>query len=376
MAFRRGGIMGRGKSLENPIYLALSSLIFSSSWMILSFTFPIIGNSYGVGYLFTGILGALVSLPFLIVGFFYRNYNKKLINFGMKAPFLVLSILCFILVINQSFYFLVPVVVVGGSIQSFFWISTEIEINLLEIKGHAELYSAAWGIPAGILPAVIGSILHLVGYPPIFVFTGLLFLLGFILQPVDKKDRIAVKKKLPDLMMVLPMLFVGILAGFTFFVLIPLLINRGVELYLIGIIVSIWGISFAGGSLLLNFLTIKNIERIGLITSLFVSLPVVWILSFNIFTIIAVLSIGGIGVSVGFSKILSYLSDTSSPGTGVFFYESLFGIGFITGSLAGSVLYSYLAMTGIFILFAAPLLYLTLIISKNYFNARERSRSL
>ena len=366
----------RGRKLENPIYLVLSSLIFSSSWMILSFTFPIIGNSYGVGYLFTGILGALISLPFLIVGFFYKNYNKKRINFGMKAPFLVLSILSFIMVINQSFYFLVPVVIIGGSIQSFFWISTEIEINLLEIKGHAELYSAAWGIPAGILPAVIGSILHLVGYSSIFVITGLLFLLGFVLQPFDKKDRVIEKKESPDLMMVLPMVFVGILAGFTFFVLVPLLINRGIELYLIGIVVSIWGISFAGGSLLLNFLTFNDIEKIGLITSLFVSLPVVWIFSFNLFTIMAVLAIGGVGVSVGFSKILAYLSETSSPGTGVFYYESLFGIGFIMGSLAGSALYSYFAMTGVLILFAAPLMYLFLKLSKSFFDNRNQSRGL
>ena len=361
----------RGRTLENPVYLVLSSLIFSSSWMILSFTFPIIGNSYGIGYFFTGILGALISIPFIIVGFFYRNYNKKSINFGMKAPFLILSILSFFLVIGQSFYFLILVVIIGGSIQSFFWISSEIEINIIEIKGHAELYSAAWGIPAGILPAVIGSILHIVGYSTIFVITGSLFFIGFLLQPIDRKTRLVMNKEVPDLMKVIPMIFVGILAGFTFFVLVPLLINKGVELYLIGIVVSIWGISFAGGSLLLNFLTIKDIDKIGIITSLFVSLPVLWLLSFNLFTIIIVLSIGGIGVSVGFSKILSYLSKTSSPGTGVFYYESLFGIGFITGSLAGSELYSYFGMPGIFILFAAPLVYLTIKITKSFFDGKK-----
>ena len=294
----------------------------------------------------------------------------------MKAPFLILSILSFFLVIGQSFYFLILVVIIGGSIQSFFWISSEIEINIIEIKGHAELYSAAWGIPAGILPAVIGSILHIVGYSTIFVITGSLFFIGFLLQPIDRKTRLVMNKEVPDLMKVIPMIFVGILAGFTFFVLVPLLINKGVELYLIGIVVSIWGISFAGGSLLLNFLTIKDIDKIGIITSLFVSLPVFWILSFNIFSIIIVLSIGGIGVSVGFSKILSYLSKTSSPGTGVFFYEALFAIGFITGSLAGSELYSYLGMTGIFILFAAPIVYLAIIIINSCFDERKDYESL
>jgi hypothetical protein len=89
-----------------------------------------------------------------------------------------------------------------------------------------------------------------------------------------------------------------------------------------------------------------------------------------------VLAIGGVGVSVGFSKILAYLSETSSPGTGVFYYESLFGIGFIMGSLAGSALYSYFAMTGVLILFAAPLMYLFLKLSKSFFDNRNKSRGL
>ncbi len=352
-------------NLENPFFIVSSSLIFSSSWMILSFTFPIIGNSYNFGYLFTGLLGALTSIPFIVIGYIYRNSNRKMINFGLKAPFLVLAVLSFILSINQDIYFLMPVVVIGGIIQSFFWISSEIEINLLGKKGHAELYSAAWGIPAGVLPAVIGTILQVTGYATIFIFIGCLFLIGFFIQPIERYERPVKNTKGIQILNIIPMLFVGIMAGFTFFVLIPLLLNNSVPLYRIGIIISLWGISFAAGSLFLNFFHMVDMRKWGIITCLFVSLPVIWFINFNIYSVIFVLIIGGLGVSIGFSKILSYISMTSSPRNGVFYYESLFAAGFITGSLAGSSLYLYFSLTGILILFSMPVFFSLFLLLQN-----------
>ncbi|MHB8361903.1 MAG: MFS transporter [Thermoplasmataceae archaeon] len=350
-------MIGNRKSLENPFYLISSSIIFSSAWMAMSFTFPIIGTSYNIGYIFTGTLGTIAIVPFIIVSYIYRNSSKRMINFGLKAPFLVLSILCFIISFNQGIYFLVPVVLVGGIIQSFFWVSTEIEINLLEKSGYAEIYSAAWGIPAGILPAITGFIIEFTGYRSLFIILGLLFIIGFYMQPTEHKERTKLNSKPIALIYIIPMLFVGILAGFVFFVLVPLLLHGGISIYIIGIIASIWGISFAGGSLALNLIKLTGIKRSSLITSIFVSFPIFWFFYFNIYSIIGVLVIGGVGVSIGFSKILSYISETSSPRDGVYYYESLFSIGFITGSLGGSLLFTYFSTFGIFIIFLIPLIY-------------------
>jgi hypothetical protein len=77
----------------------------------------------------------------------------------------------------------------------------------------------------------------------------------------------------------------------------------------------------------------------------------------NIYIIAALLVLSGVGASIGMSKVLAYISETSSPRIGVFYYELLFGLGFMTGSFVQSVLFQYFGSITIIAMFSLPLFY-------------------
>ena len=61
-------------------------------------------------------------------------------------------------------------------------------------------------------------------------------------------------------------------------------------------------------------------------------------INFSFYSISITLFLAGLGGSMGFSKVLSYIGETESPRDGVFFYETFFSIGFATGSFSGGFL--------------------------------------
>jgi len=79
--------------------------------------------------------------------------------------------------------------------------------------------------------------------------------------------------------------------------------------------------------------------------------------------VIAILfAVAGIGSAVAFSKILSYISRSSSSSYGVLYYESLFGTGFISGSISGGYIFQYFHYLSALVIFSPALIYVIVII--------------
>ncbi len=317
--------------------IPLTSGFYAMGWFSLAFSFPILSVSLGYGYVVTGVLGTVIGLPFVLVSFLLRFSNtEKIVKIVRLSTYGMVPItLVFALFYGKLFF---PLLIITDFAAGTFWIVIEIYIGHLGSEGLPEEYSSAWGIPNLVAPIIAGYILSYIGFPFLFVISFVFFLLAAFYVPrkhVTKKTFNG--EALPSAMLVLPMFFVGISSGFLYYVVVPYLKLLSYPAYLIGIIVSIPPLVSALTFVLLSYVKSNNWHGYVVLSSLLLSAPILYMLSSSIIAIVAISAIAAIGSSVAFSKLLAYISSTSSPGTGVFYYESMFGIGFASGSLFGGL---------------------------------------
>jgi hypothetical protein len=316
-------------------------MLFSISWLWLSFTFSLKLVKFGVDYQDIGIIGVSLSLPFIPVSYLYRKSRMKHINFALKFPFAFLfavSTAFFILNIQLELYIIL--LASSGIAQSFWWISSEIETGFMPTGGSAEKYAAAWAIPSGVFPIFAGIVIQFLGFDPVYVIVMISSIVGFIIQPVDFKERKGKREGTLDYVKLVPMILMGIAIGYTSFVLTPLMKNSGFSYIEIGILIGIFGIAFSFGSIISHYSRKLSTDQFAWITSIFSASYLLLLLNFSFMSIALALLMAGMGGSMGFSKILSYIGESESPRNGVYYYETLFAIGFVTGSFGGDTLLS------------------------------------
>lgn len=359
--------MWKKYSVESVRILALSAVLFSMAWFWLSFTFPLVLVSLKFNYFEIGSIGTLTSFPFIIFSFLFINSKKKHLNFALKIPYLVIASATVILLLgyeNSDLYILI--IGITSIFQSMWWISTEIETGLLGVEGLAEKYSAAWGIPSGIFPIIAGYVIEVTGFRGIYILVLVVSLLGLVIQPIDTRERIVkrVNRLTPSL--ILPMTFSGIDLGFVTFVLVPFIRVQDYSYFSIGVYSGIFSIFFSLGSLLGNVITIKNQQLFSFYSSLMAASPLLLLLGINMLTLSVSLSLGGFGASLGFSKVLGYINRTDSPRIGVFYYETLFSIGYITGTLIGGFLSLAVSFETTLVLFIPSLFFSLYSLNKSF----------
>lgn len=346
---------------RNAVRLMLYSLLFSTGWFSLSFSFPLLATLYNYGYVMTGFLGLIGSIPFLIVGALYLKPSQVLLRFGNIFPFVGLAVVTlFFILFPRSLFFLL--VVLSSIIQSFWWISSEIALSLLGTNKSAEKYSAAWGIPNAALPIISGLIVEYYGFRALFIFSLISFIAGMFFIPKYSVEPIRTKLNAIKTKYVLPIFFIGALAGFVYFVLVPILKISGISYTVIGILIGVYGTASAVGYVVLNFTPKMSIRYYSIISSLMVFLLSLLFVTRAPFLVGIILFLTGIGTSIGVSKVLSYIQATSSTRIGVFYYESFFGVGFMVGSFGGGVLYDYLGISSVLIIFSIPIIYVVAIL--------------
>ncbi|MGP6238790.1 MFS transporter [Cuniculiplasma sp. SKW4] len=346
------------RNIENIGYLSISTVFFSISWLWLSFTFPLKLAIFGLPYNEIGLIGTLTSFPFIIVSFSFRYLGKRFINIALKVPFLIISAASLILIIlNVDLPFYILIIAVTGFFQSMWWISVEIETGLIGKEGNAEKYSAAWSIPSGLFPLFSGVLLQYTGYRFLYAIVAIISIIGFFIQPLEKIERRSNKKNPLRKVFLLPMTFVGIFLGYSTYVLVPYLKNSSYSYLEIGILLAISGVSFAFGSIFAGKIKRQNYKLFSVSASLLASSFLLLLIDFNVVILSMCLFLGGFGGSLGFSKILAYIGDSEGPRTGVFYYETLFSVGYVTGSLAGGALLSYLGLKLSLLIFFPSLAY-------------------
>jgi MFS family permease len=345
-------------SIESPYFFSLATIFFSICWFWLSFTFPLKLVAFGFNYFDIGIIGTSASLPFILISFLYRSSHKRELNFAMKVPFLVMAISSFVLIFSDSNSTLFVVIIIfTGFFQSMWWVSAEIETGLLDKYGTAERYSAAWAIPSGIFPIFSGLMLQYLGYDSVFIFVFIISTVGLFIQPLEIKERVNKSKERLNYRMVVPMIFAGIAMGFMTFVLVPVIRTERYTFVEIGILLSFYGIFFATGSIIANFFKITNQIKFSILSCLLSSAPLILIFTLNFYTIALSLSLAGLGGSLGFSKILSYINRTEGPRDGVFLYESFFSIGYVSGTILGGFITNFVSFNFALLVFVPSVLY-------------------
>lgn len=311
--------------------LFLNSTLFSSGWFTLSFIFPLLLLREGYSYEAIGILGLATSLPFPIIAGIYLYSGRRMIRFGMLMPPVFLAVMGISLIFFYSSFLLV-LAIISGIIQAPWWISTEINLNSLESSRNAEKYSIGWGLPNAVIPIIMGFLLEFSHVYVLLIIAALLFSLASIASPGNGARKRIIRKTKVEMRFSLALLFAGMFSGFLYYLLEPLMRESGYSYSLIGIVIAIYGISSAVSYVLLHYLPNLELRSYSILSALLVAPAGLLGYYFQIPWIISVVVLGGIGVSLSMSKILSYLISLYPPRKGVFFYETFFGVGFIIGS--------------------------------------------
>lgn len=348
--------MPRSSALSIPLKLFISSLFFGTGWFSLSFTFPLLAQDIGYSYVVIGALGFVAALPFPVVAYLYLHSGYRMLRYGALIPLVALAVLSVIFFFYFRPYF-IPLTVISCMVQAPWWIATEISIGSFSGQKNAEKYSAGWGIPNAIAPMVMGIVLELSGYELVFIIAMAAFVIAAVFSPKPGKFVEHEGKKPIKSTFLLSLFFAGLVSGFIYFVMEPVLRANNFSYVMIGALASLYGLIGAVGYVALNYTRDHKISSYSALSA-FLIFPTAFIgLAINIYTVILAVVMAGFGVSISMSKVLSYISGSSNIKRGVFFYETFFGIGFMSGSLLQDVLFQFYGKFTIFLLFLVPLFY-------------------
>lgn len=340
---------------KNFNIMALSTF-FSVGWFSISFVFPLLALRYNYTYSEIGLLGIFFSVPFIIISYLYTKFS--ILGFRNRIIMSVagLSVLSLLFFVHDSYVFII-LVCITDILQAVFWITVEISLGYVDDPVVSEKYSTAWGIPNFIVPLGAGVVLEYLGFRPIFIIASVSFILGLLFIPEEKKFARKKDTGMPKLIMVLPMLFAGVFSGFFYYVMIPYLRVSGLQYIEIGIASFVPPMILAFGFAIMSTRPLKNISRTVILSSLLLATPLS-LLIYNVdWFIVGIAAIASVGNSLAFGRVLSYTSSTSSPEIGIFYYEGLFAVGFIIGSVVGGFLFEIVAFYSVVFVFSLPLFY-------------------
>lgn len=345
-----------GVPLSDSSRLFLSSLAFGTGWLGLSFSFPLIAERLGFSYTFIGIIGLAGSLPFIVVSYIFRNATSLWLRLGTGISLTLLLVMSVALLFLYGRFFL-EIAIVASLFQAPWWISNEIALGGFAGKKNAEKYSVGWGLPNAIAPLAMGLIIESLGFRYVFVVAIAAFIIAIFFTPRLNMVNVESSYGKPRLRYVFSLFFSGLFSGFLYYVMEPFMRTLSYPYYLIGVVISIYGFVVAAGFIVLNFTRELRIWQYSAISSLFIVPTVVMGFDSSPVMIVLVAVTSGLGVSISMSKVLSYISRTSDSRTGVFYYESTFGLGFIMGSLVEDVLFQDFGSVTIVLVFIWAMVY-------------------
>ncbi len=345
--------------------LFISTLSFGSGWFSLSFAIPLLAQNIGYSYVVIGILGFLASLPFPVVAFIYLKSGYRMLRYGTIIPLVSLTALSLLFYFYYRSYF-IPLTIIASLIQAPWWIATEISLGTFSGTRNAEKYSAGWGIPNALAPILMGVILQISGYEIVFLVSMVAFIVGALTSPRPGILSMKNAEKPVKRIYLLSLFFAGIFSGFIYFVMEPVLRAHGFNYLIIGGVISLYGVVAAIGYIILNYSRDLNISTYSALSALLIVPTALIGVFLNIYTIVIVVILAGLGVSISMSKVLSYIAGSSDLKRGVFYYETFFGTGFMAGSLLQDVLYQYIGKVTILLMFIAPLAYAMVMLSRKW----------
>ncbi|CAC12454.1 hypothetical membrane protein [Thermoplasma acidophilum] len=341
--------------MKDSTRIVSSSMAFSMAWLTISFAFPLLGVRYSLNYTEIGIIGMVSNLSFGIASASYLKAGSSVIRISLRMiPFLsAMATLLFLFSTKSTFAYVIGIVSI---VQAFFWISMEIYLGYASGTGNAEKYTASWGFPMAFAPILAGAMIQYLGFRPLFIVGIVFFALAGFLAPNPKEYLAKDHGEKPSVIMILPLVFSGIAIGFFFYVIVPYLKLHGYSYVDIAVIETLFAGIQALVFFLLNFVRRIRVTIYALITAIMSASPLILLVSLSIYLIIPFVIVIAVASAIGFSKILSYISATTSPNTGVFYYETFYAIGFAIGSSVGGSLFE-LNHSISYLIFIMPFVY-------------------
>lgn len=354
------------RRFSDPVIVTLSSAFFSMGFFALTFSFPLFADKLHYNAGFIGFLGIFAGIPFPVFAYLMTRFSGKTLLSSLKVSMIIMipTVIVFILFSGNLF---IPLVITADLAGAAFYVSIELGIGNTDSSNLAERYSAAWGIPNLISPAIAGTVLEDLGYRDLFILSLVFFLISIIFIPMrglELRHRSDSPKSSFSIYLIMPMLFGGLSAGFFFYVMIPYLRTSGLSYILIGIIGAVPPFFSAIAFIVLNRIRSENWKIYATVSALLLSTPLALYFSQSLVTVGIVFAFGGFGSAIAFSKGLSYISRGAAPSVGIFYYETLFGIGFILGSLFGGLIFNYFRFVAVIAIFLPSLIYSIAVISR------------
>ena len=354
------------RRFSDPVIVSLSSAFFSMGFFALTFSFPLFADKLHYSAGFIGFLGIFAGIPFPVFAYLMTKFGGKALLSSLKVSMIAMIPVATVFILFSENLF-IPLVIVADLAGAAFYVSMELGIGNINSSNLAERYSAAWGIPNLISPAIAGVVLEDLGYRYLFFVSLIFFLVSIIFIPMrglEIRHHSDSQKTRFSIYLIMPMLFGGLSAGFFFYVMIPYLRLIGLPYIVIGIVGAVPPFFSAAAFIVLNRIRSENWKSYATASALLLSTPLALYFSQSILTVGIVFAMGGFGSAIAFSKVLSYISRGSSPSAGVFYYETLFGIGFILGSLFGGLIFNYFKFVAVIAIFLPSLIYSIAVMSR------------
>lgn len=337
--------------------LLISSIAFSVGMFSLAFSFPLLATLYNYSYSLIGSLGAVLAIPFIVISAAYTRLDYKFIRPGTIFSFAGYIVIAILLLFRTAHIF-IYLYIAASIVQAFWWITSELSLSLLQGEGNAEKYSAGWGVPNAVVPIAAGIIVQFFSFDVLFIMSAVSFAIGIFFIPKHDFKKPKTSFSSVKFRYMLSLMFAGISMGFIFFVIVPVLKYYSISYSIIGIIVGIFGASSAVGYILLNFIRNRTVKFYAILSSILVFPTFLFGLDHHVVLVSILMVSMGLGTSVSMSKILAYVSSSSSARLGVFYYETVFGVGAIIGSFGGGILFQYYGSSSIIMLFTLPIFYI------------------
>ncbi|MEM2459625.1 MAG: MFS transporter [Candidatus Bathyarchaeia archaeon] len=357
---------------------------------IVSITTPIYAASLGASQLLLGVIGAAGGLIYSFMPFAMGIISDKIRRrIPIIGSMLLYGVSCIIYILISEPLMLVPIKAIELLATAMFWPSIEamlVEVDSRAVEETLRRFNLSWSSAAIIGPVIGGMLISLCGVKSSFILSSAVSLTLaitssiLVIEPLKEEKRQKLdhpRLKGADLnqivMAVAAILLFSFILGIIFNLFPAHAVLLGIPAYEAGIAIFINGLA--------RFLTFSEAyrveEKIGKIkmfiigSTAMVFASAIAMISSTTITFSVAFAIYGFGAGIlyaaSISLIMRWASHAKGYGAGLF--ESLIGVGYLTGSLSGGAVAEYITINAPYMLS----LILSMVISMSYFTLYIRS---
>ncbi len=317
-------------------YLIVHVFLFAFGYSMVSFELPPFLTLLGANQFYLGEMGFLLMLPniFLPILFFRISDQKKVYKLIILSVLITDFAVLFFYFIKSLQILLLLILMIGVG-QFIWWITTEIFFTHLSRNSRLiNMYSAVWGVAYLFAPMASSYSISIFGYLNNFIISFSIILLSLVIlfvyrPPALEKEELPIetgKKVYIDSFF--PSFSTGLAFSIFYSIFPGFLIKNGYTIVLLGFVITVASVSrLVGFFMVINLKNVEKMEKLMKISFLFLLLIVTPFFTINIFAMVLMAALIGLGSSAGISLPLIYISrkENSNVSKNIAIYELSFG---------------------------------------------------